>query len=202
MKILLTGFEPFGEHPINPSQLLIESLPDQYQDNTLKKSVLPVDHQLAPKTLIDLLDEHQPDAVISFGLASGRAKIAIERVAVNLMDFSIADNSGVTIKNRPVVDQGPAAYFSSLPITAMLAALNQAGIPAELSLTAGAYLCNQIFYLLMHLISSQNLKIQAGFIHLPALPLQAASSQKPMPSMSLDQLTQAAYLMLAELDQG
>lgn len=201
MNILLTGFEPFGVHAINPSQLLVESLPDQYQGITLTKSILPVDHQLTPKVLINLLRDHQPDAVISFGLASGRAKIAIERVAVNLMDFSIPDNTGATIENHPVVEQGPAAYFSSLPIHAMQSALNKAGIPAELSLTAGAYLCNQVFYLLMHQIAIQNLKAQAGFIHLPALPEQAASSKKTIPSMSLEHIRKAAFLIVAELDQ-
>ncbi len=202
MKILVTGFTTFGEHVINPSQLLVESLPDQYQGNTLIKSILPVDHQQAPMMLINLLQEHQPDAVISFGLASGRAKIALERVALNLMDFSMADNSGVTIENKPIVEQGPAAYFSTLPIHAMLAAVNQAGIPAELSLTAGAYLCNQVFYFLMHKIASQNLKVQAGFVHLPALPEQAASSNKSIPTMSLENIRKAAYLMVAELTQG
>ncbi len=200
MKVLLTGFEPFGEHIVNPSQRLIESLPSEYQGNMLIKRILPVDHQQAPRMLIKLLIDHQPNAVISFGLASGRAKIAIERVAVNLMDFKIADNSGVTIDNQPIIEQGPAAYFSTLPIHGMLTTLNQAGIPVELSLTAGAYLCNQVFYLLMHQVASQNTKTQAGFIHLPALPEQAASSEKPIPSMSLDQIVTAATLLIAQLD--
>lgn len=202
MKILLTGFEPFGENTINPSQLLVESLPAQYQDISLVKSVLPVDHQQAPWVLKNLLQEHQPDAVLSFGLASGRVKIAIERLAVNLMDFSIADNSDAMVQNQPVIEQGPAAYFSTLPIYPMLAALNQAGIPAEFSLSAGAYLCNQVFYFLLHQIATQNLKARAGFVHLPALPEQTARSKKPIPSMSLELISKAAYLMITELVQN
>jgi len=199
MNILITGFEPFGEHEINPSQILVQSLPDQYQGCCLLKSTLPVHHELAPRRLINLLREHQPDAVIAFGLATGRAKISFERVAINLMDFTLADNAGVRIENQPVIEAGPAAYFSSLPIHTMLEALTHAGIPAELSLTAGSYLCNQVFYVLMHEIETHNLKTRAGFIHLPALPQQTAASNRSIPSMGLDQIYTTALLLVAEL---
>ena len=201
MKILITGFEPFGEHDINPSQMLLQALPDLYQGSTLLKSTLPVHHELAPRRLINLLREHQPDALIAFGLASGRAKISLERVAINLMDFSFADNAGVTIENQPVVVDGPAAYFSTLPIHTMLETLTHAGVPAELSLTAGSFLCNQVFYVLMHEIETHNLKTRAGFIHLPALPEQAASSKRSIPSMGMEHIHKAAHLLIAELGQ-
>lgn len=201
MKVLLTGFEPFGEHSINPSQLLVDSLPDQYQDLFLTKCILPVDHHQAPPMLFDAIHNHQPDTVISFGLAAGRAKITLERIAVNLLDFNIEDNSGTKIVNQPIVEQGPAAYFSSLPIHGMLAGLNQGGIPAELSLSAGAFLCNQVFYLLMHQVKSLNKPAQAGFIHLPALPEQASASNQPTPSMSIEHMKKAAYLILEKLNR-
>jgi pyroglutamyl-peptidase len=103
MKILLTGFEPFGGHPINPSQLLMQALPDQYMGMTLVKQILPVHHQWGPQKILALLRSHQPDAVIAFGLASGRSQISLEKVALNLLDFSIADNAGVIVENQPVV---------------------------------------------------------------------------------------------------
>lgn len=202
MNILMTGFEPFGEHNLNPSQLLIEALPDKFQDSVLIKDVLPVHHDLAPRKLTELLNVHQPDAVIAFGLAAGRAKISLERIAINLMDFSIADNAGMTVKNQPINESGPAAYFSTLPLSVMFTELNAAGFPAELSLTAGAYLCNQVFYTLMHELTRQNLSIPAGFVHLPALPELAAKSEKQVPSMSLDQILKAAHLMINILERA
>ena len=199
MKILLTGFEPFGGYPINPSQLLIQALPDQYLGMRLVKHVLPVHHQQGPQNILELLRSHQPDAVIAFGLASGRAQISLERVALNLLDFSIADNAGVIVENQPIVPGGPTAYFSTLPLPAMQAALTSDGISSELSLSAGAYLCNQVFYTLMHEIASQDLSTQAGFVHLPDLPEQAAQSSKPIPSMSLEVLIQAAHILVGQL---
>jgi pyroglutamyl-peptidase len=201
MKILITGFETFGEYKLNPSQRLVQALPDQYAGTTLLKSILPVHHEQAPNRIINLLREHQPDAVITFGLAAGRAKISIERVAINLVDFSLADNAGVRIENQPVIEDGPAAYFSTLPILRMLEVLTQADIPAELSLTAGSYLCNLVFYILMHEIETHNLKTRAGFIHLPALPEQAASSKSSIPSMAMEHIHKAAHLLIAELGQ-
>lgn len=117
------------------------------------------------------------------------------------MDYSTPDNAGMTIENQSIITDAPAAYFSTLPLHAMLSALITAGIPAELSLSAGTYLCNQVFYTLMHTIVTENLGIQAGFIHLPALPEQAAKSQKPMPSLSLDVCIKAAQILIAGCDQ-
>jgi pyroglutamyl-peptidase len=201
MKILLTGFETFANHGVNPSQLLIQSLPNQYHQVTLVKAILPVDTCLAPARLLEQIANQQPDAVLSLGLAAGRENISLERVAINLLDFDIADNAGVILKNQPIIQTGPAAYFSTLPLQTLFDALVEADIPVELSLTAGAYLCNQVFYTLMHTITSSNRKIPAGFIHLPALPQQAAVSQKPIPSLSLECLLTAAQLILDILNR-
>ncbi len=199
MKILITGFEPFGESPINPSQLLVQSLADQEMDGvTLITDVLPVDQAQAPGKVTALIHQHQPDAILAFGLALGRPKISLERVALNLQDFRIPDNQGRTISNLPIQPDGPAAYFSSLPLQGMLARLHTAGIPAELSLSAGAYLCNLVFYTIMHTLSDHPKPIPAGFIHLPALPEQAAASDKPIPSLSF-QLEQKAAQILIEI---
>ncbi len=200
MKILVTGFEPFGGSPINPSQLLVESLPGTFSEGiAISKAILPVDKRAGPEKLVTAVNQLHPDAVLCFGLALGRQMISLERIAVNLMDYRIPDNAGVTVQDQPIAPDGPAAYFSSLPLRAMISALKEAGIPAELSLSAGAYLCNQIFYTLMHTIHIRELSIPAGFIHLPALPEQAAQSEKPIPSMSMEVMSRAAEILLKQL---
>ena len=199
MKILITGFEPYNQHPVNPSQLLVQNLPDQFQEVILIKGILPVHHTLGPQKLLALLKDHQPDAVVAFGLATSRAKISLERVAINLMDYTIADNAGVTIANQPIDEHGPTAYFSTLPLERLLTDLTGAGFPAEISLSAGAYLCNQVFYTLLHTLALQNKHIPAGFIHLPALPEQAAIAKHSMPSLPLDLLLRAAHLILTTI---
>ena len=196
MKLLITGFEPFGEHHTNPSQVLIKTLPDAYLGITLVKAILPVHAALAPAQMVKLLETHKPDGVIAFGLAAGRAKVSLERVALNWLDFSIPDNAGETIQHKLICEDGPAAYFSTLPLDRMLTALNSAGIPAEASLSAGAYLCNQVFYTLMDTLAQHKTAIPAGFVHLPALPEQAANSKQPIPSMGLEKILAAAFLMI------
>ena len=197
-KILLSGFEPFDKSPINPSQELLNALPDElFGDVTLVKIILPVDQAHAPDLLIAKIVEQQPDAVIALGQASGRSRICLERVALNLMDFRIPDNKGISIADQPVIAGGPAAYFSTLPMREIEAALLAEGIPVELSLSAGAYLCNQVFFRMIHEIAIRQMAIYAGFIHLPALPEQAARAEKPLPSMSLDMLKRAIHLVIA-----
>jgi pyroglutamyl-peptidase len=200
MKLLISGFEPFGDSSFNPSQNLVNAVSEgDFDDVKLYKLILPVNKDQAPNLLIKAIKEVSPDVVLSFGLAMGRAKISLERVALNLMDFQIADNTGVRVSDQPVVKGGPAAYFSTLPIRTLLEALQAAGIPTELSLSAGAYLCNQIFYRMMHHIRTNKLDIQAGFIHLPALPEQATSMEKSTPSMGLDLEIQALRVILSTL---
>lgn len=200
MKILITGFEPFGKSPINPSQILIEQAPESFPGGIeLVKAILPVEKTAGPQALIDALERNQPEAVICFGLAEGRPVISLERVAVNLMDYRIPDNAGETVQDQPILPDGPAAYFSSLPLRAMQAELRANNIPSELSLTAGAYLCNQVFYTLMHHLASHGQTTPAGFIHLPACPEQAAHFDKPIPTMSLELIKSTLPVLLATL---
>lgn len=200
MKVLITGFEPFGKHRINPSQNLINAIPTDSVDNIqLFKHILPVDTDQTPKRLLHTMDEHSPDAVLSFGLAPGRQKITIERLAVNLMDFRIPDNNGKTISEQPIIKDGPAAYFSTLPVRGILDALQSAGIPADLSMSAGTYLCNQVFYTMMHHITTRKLPTLAGFIHLPAQPEQTTSMNSPIPCLDLEVDRKALTITLAYL---
>lgn len=186
MRLLLSGFEPFAGSPINPSQQLAEALAAERMDGVqINSLILPVDGALAPAALIAALDAQQPDAVISLGQATGRAVMSLERVAVNLLDYSIPDNTGKLIVDEPVVAGGPAAYFATVPVRAMLDAMRGAGVPAELSLSAGAYLCNQVLYAVLHHIAANRLPVRAGFIHVPALPQQVPPGTTRLPSMSL-----------------
>ena len=196
MNILLTGFEPFGGEAINPSWEVARSLHGQViAGATVQARCLPTTFGGAPRALAEALAVTRPQLVIALGLASGRAEISIERVAVNLIDARIADNAGARPQDQPVRADAPAAYFSTLPIKAMRNALRAAGHPAGLSLSAGAFVCNQLFFELQHQLAGRGLK--SGFIHLPALPEQAARAQPSVPSMGLAAQIDAIKLAVA-----
>jgi pyroglutamyl-peptidase len=199
-RILLTGFEPFGTASSNPSQQLVELLSTSPIDTEIVTTILPVAAQLAPRILERLLIEIEPDYCIMLGLAEGRPALSLEQVAINLCDFRIPDNSGIQLLNTPIATTGPDAYFSNLPIQAMRTASLAAGIPAEISLSAGAFLCNQVFYHARHFCQTHNLATQAGFIHLPASPELAAQSARPIASMTLDAMATGLRAMLGVLE--
>lgn len=186
MKMLITGFEPFGGSAVNPSQKVIDALPDGVTGIKIIPVLLPVDRDRGPAGLLAALASQQPDAVICLGEAAGRYAISIERVAINLLDFRIPDNSGHQVVDEQVVPGGPPAYFVTLPVRHIQESIQKQGIPVELSLSAGAYLCNQVLYQLLHHLSITGVNIPAGFIHLPALPEQSAARPQPIPSMSLE----------------
>ncbi len=203
MKILISGFEPFGGSTVNPSQKILESLPDRILANVrISKVLLPVDQKKAPEQLLSVIDQSDPDAVLSLGLAQGRARISLEKVAINLLDFRMADNAGSTVKDQPISPTGPTAYFSGLPLAAIKIALTKNGIPCKISFSAGAFLCNQVFYTLMHHLHDQSPPIPAGFIHLPALPEQAASAEKDIPTMSIQTQLQALHILISVLKKS
>ena len=196
MNILLTGFEPFGGEAINPSWEVARALQGQIiADALVQARCLPTSFGAAPVALAVALAEVQPGLVIALGQASGRTEISIERVAVNLIDARIADNAGERLQDVPVRAGAPAAYFSTLPIKAMRNGLRAAGHPAGLSLTAGAFVCNQVFFELQHQLVGQ--EVRSGFIHIPALPEQAARSQPTLASMSLAAQVEAIKLAIA-----
>jgi pyroglutamyl-peptidase len=184
--ILLTGFEPFGTYPINPSGEVAKALDGRaFGAESVRAVVLPVHHRDAAAAVARLVDDTTPRAIVHLGLAGGRARIALERVAVNVMDFEIADNVGYRATGEPCVVGGPVAYFSTLPLRAMLDALVADGVPAYLSNTAGTYLCNQTMYTTRHLLERRGLAIAAGFIHLPQSAAMVGASGLDEPSMDL-----------------
>lgn len=187
MKLLLTGFEPFGGSPVNPSEQVVRAIERQgIKDVQLQTAILPVERAAGPAMLIRAVQNGKPDAILCLGEASRRAAISIERIAVNLLDYRIADNAGQRVVDEPIVPNGPAAFFVSLPVRAMLDAVCAAGVPAELSLSAGSFLCNQVIYTLLHYVAQNDLRIPAGFIHLPPLPEQVVGKHPPVACMALE----------------
>ena len=202
MKLLLTGFEPFGGSSVNPSAQIVERLGcEGIEGIDLVTAVLPVDRYQGPTKLIQAVQEHHPDAVLCLGLAGRSPAIAIERVAVNLLDFRITDNSGNQFVDEPVVTGGPAAYFTTLPVRTMHQAGLAAGVPAELSLSAGAFLCNQVTYELLHYLITQELNIPAGFVHVPCLPEQVVGKAPLLPSMSLETMCRGVTAVIQAINQ-
>ncbi|WP_420643785.1 pyroglutamyl-peptidase I [Candidatus Leptofilum sp.] len=197
---LLTGFEPFGQSRINPSEQVVQQLATRrFEGFELATAVLPVHRTRGPQTLLTAVQQTNPDAIVCLGEAGGRHAISIERVAVNLMDYGIADNDGQLVQDEPIQPDGPAAYFTTLPVRQLMQAVQGAGIPAELSLTAGAYLCNQVTYELLHYLAQQQRDIPAGFVHLPFLPQQAAVRPGKFPSMALETMVTAVSTILHTL---
>jgi pyroglutamyl-peptidase len=186
MKLLLTGFEPFGGSNVNPSQQIVRALADRPIEGVqIYTALLPVDNVRGPAEALTAMQTYNPDTVLSLGQANSRVALSIERLAVNLADYAIPDNAGTRVVDRSIVTGGPAAYFVTLPVRALLAAIREANVPAELSLSAGTFLCNQVLYAVLHHISINGLPTRAGFIHVPSLPEQVVD-QPRIPSMSLE----------------
>lgn len=187
--ILLTGFEPFGGSKINPSIEACKPLDGkEYNGFRVKVVEIPLRfHEVRP-SLINAIEEMEPAAVICTGQA-GSSMIRLERVAINVADARIAYNCGKQPVDEPIVEDGPVAYFSTLPLREMLAAIEEAKVPVSISNSAGTFGCNHIFYDLMHYIEENDLGVPGGFIHVPSLPEQAM--KKLGPSMSLDLIVRA-----------
>ena len=183
--VLVTGFEPFGADTVNPSWLAVQGLHGrQIAGHRVVGAQLPTAFGQSLDALRELLLRYRPALAICAGQAGGRAALSLERVAINVDDARIADNTGAQPVDTAVVAGGPAAYFTSLPIKAMLARLQDEGISAEVSQTAGTFVCNHVFYGLMHELSTRaELRhTRGGLIHVPWLPAQG------QPSMRLDQI--------------
>jgi pyroglutamyl-peptidase len=191
--VLITGFEPFGGEAINPSWMAAQALHGRVvAGHRLISARLPTAFGHAAQALRDLLHHHEPALVLCTGQAAGRAALSLERVAINIDDARIPDNTGAQPVDTPVVAGGPAAYFTSLPIKAMLVALIAEGINAEVSQTAGTFVCNHVFYGLMHELATRHefSRTRGGFVHVPWLPGQG------QPSMRLDEIVQGLRLAI------
>jgi pyroglutamyl-peptidase len=193
-KVLITGFEPFGGAKLNPSQLLVERLiQEDIPGVEVHAVVLPVEFDVAASRLLTEIDIFKPKVVICFGQAEGRAAITPEKVAINWDDARIADNSGDQRAQRVINESGADGYFSTLPVEKMVEALKTAGVPGSLSLSAGSFVCNHIFYVMQQSLLKSGVK--SGFIHLPLVPEQ--SDEFPnQPTMSLNEMVRGAKAVI------
>jgi len=197
MKALVTGFEPFGADAINPSREAVLRLPARLDELTIETRILPTVFGRTIAALEDALVATRPDIVLCVGLAGGRAELSLERVAINVDDARIPDNDRQQPIDRPIAAEGPAAYFTGLPVKAAVAALREAGLPAIVSNTAGTFVCNHLFYGLMHLVASRSLPIRGGFLHVPYMPEQVATlAGMQVPSMALADIVRGIEIIL------
>lgn len=194
MKVLVTGFAPFGGETMNPSYEAVKAMPERIDGAPIIKLQVPVEFEGAEAVLESALRLHQPDIVLCVGQAGGHAGIAVERVAINLRDASMPDQAGKQPVDEPVRADGTAAYFSSLPGKAIVTALQAAGIPAFVSNTAGTYVCNDLMYTLLYWIDRHGLRMRGGFIHVPYAMEQAAYKPQGTPSMALPEIARGLEL--------
>ena len=195
-RILLTGFEPFSNSSVNPSQEVIKKI---VHPSLIAKEVLPVTFYGAAKRSIELIELHTPTVVLALGQATGISQIAAEQVAINLDDARIPDNEGNAPQDRAIVPDGPDAYFTTLPIKKIVDRLNDSAIPASISLSAGTFVCNHIFYSIQHHCIGKGIK--SGFIHLPLM--QEQSTEFPgLPTMSIDEIVRGITLVIDLLNEA
>lgn len=184
MKILVTGFDPFGGESINPAIESVKRLPDTIAGAEIIKMEIPTVFHKSINVIDEAIKEHDPDVILSIGQAGGRFDITVERIGINCDDARIADNEGNQMIDEPVFADGPAAYFVNLPIKAMVSEIQKAGIPASVSNSAGTFVCNHITYGVRHLVETKYPGKRSGFIHIPFLPNQVLD-KKGQPSMAL-----------------
>lgn len=174
MKLLVTAFEPFGGEKLNSAQEALRSVPDQINGAGIVKACLPVVFGRSMEMLREMIRREKPDAVLCLGQAGGRSALTPERIAINLNDARLPDNDGQQPVDELIFPDGPDAYFTTLPVKSMVNAIRDAGLPAEVSNSAGTYVCNQLIYGLMYFISHEFPAVRGGFLHLPYLDVQAA----------------------------
>ena len=195
MKILITGFDPFGGENINPALEAVKKLPDTILNSEIIKLEIPTVFRKSLETIEENKIKHKPDVVISVGQAGGRFGVTPERVAINIDDARIKDNEGNQPIDISIFEDGEAAYFSNLPIKAMVKEMMDNGIPASVSNTAGTFVCNHVMYGILYLIDKKYPNIRGGFIHVPYIPSQVTTKPN-MPSMSIDDISKGLELSI------
>ncbi len=181
-KILLTAFEPFLNHKTNPTEALLERVPDFLYDVKVIKQTLPVVYNHAFERLAPLIEEHQPTLILLMGMAKGATHVKLERVALNLCDADAPDNLGTKLSHEPIERNGPDALFTNLPLKKIEARFKDRTLPAMISNHAGAYVCNNLYYKTLHHIKVFHKNIKVGFVHVPPTP-KMVFDEKNIPSM-------------------
>lgn len=194
MRALVTGFEPFGGDSINASLEAVRRLPPRIGGLEIVTATLPTSYARSLAALEHEMTRAQPDIVLCVGQAGDRNALCLERVAINVQDARIADNDGAQPVDTPVIAGGPAAYFSTLPIRAAAAQMQTAGLAVEVSNSAGTFVCNHVFYGLMHFAASGRYRFRGGFLHVPHLPQQAHRDHAP--AMTVEDIARGIEIVL------
>lgn len=184
MKLLLTAFDPFGGEKVNPAQEAVKLVRERIGSVCVIKCEVPTIFGKSVEAAVDAIERHRPDAVLCIGQAGGRADLTPERVAINLDDAAIPDNAGNQPIDKAIFPDGEAAYFSTLPVKAMVAAIREAGLPASLSNTAGTFVCNHLMYGVLYTLKKRYPGVRGGFLHVPMIPAQT-HGREGVPSMPL-----------------
>ncbi len=205
MKIMMTGFEPFGGESMNPALEAVRRLPERVAGAEIVKVELPTVYGRAGEVLEEAVRREEPGAVLCVGQAGGCSGILVERVAINLRDARIPDNGGRQPVDEAVREDGPAAYFATVPVKQMAAAIREAGIPAFLSYSAGTFVCNDVLYTLLHLAAREYPVMKGGFLHVPYATEQTVGKPSGTPGMALETiargLERAAWAVVSQISE-
>jgi pyroglutamyl-peptidase len=199
MKVLLTAFDPFGGESVNPAAEAIQRVPVSIAGIEVVTLEVPTVFRESVEVVMRAIQRVHPDVVLCIGQAGGRNDIAVERVAINLDDASIVDNAGNQPKDTMIAPDGPAAIFATIPVKKLVQAIRDRGIPASVSNSAGTFVCNHLFYGVLHRCGKEFPGIRVGFIHVPFLPSQVIA-RPAAPSMSLEVIEQAIEVAIGALD--
>ncbi|NLW23183.1 MAG: pyroglutamyl-peptidase I [Tissierellia bacterium] len=191
MKILVTGFDPFGGEKVNPAYEAVKLIPDKIAGSEIIKLEIPTVFTRSALVVEEAIKEHNPDVVLSIGQAGGRSSITVERVAINLAEARIPDNDGEQPIDQKIKEDGENAYFATIPVKAMVKKIREKGIPAHVSYTAGTYVCNSIMYNVLYMADKKYPNIRAGFIHVPYAPEQVVDKPEGTPSMPVETIAKA-----------
>lgn len=186
MKVLVTGFDPFGGEAVNPAFEAVKLLPDQIAGAQIIKLEIPTVFTRSAKVVEQAMEKHKPDIVINVGQAGGRSCMTVEKVAINLAEARIPDNDGEQPFDEPLREDGETAYFATVPVKAMVENMRKNGVPAHISYTAGTYVCNSIMYNVLYLAAKKFPGVRAGFIHVPYENGQVVGKPNGTPFMPLD----------------
>lgn len=178
-KLLITGFDPFGHYQINPSWEVVKALPDKIGTFSLTKLMLPNIYGLETRMLLEKAQEIEPDIILMLGMDSGTTKVHIDTVAINIQDALMEDNMGRRPWNKPIIENGPAAYFATIPAHELVQQLQKEGFHVHLGYSSGGYVCNDVFYSIAHKFNNTNTKF--GFIHIPLLPQMVWDEKEALP---------------------
>lgn len=193
-RLLITGFDPFGGETVNPSWEAVKLLPDEIGSYKLTKIQIPTVFEIAGNKILETAEQLCPDVILSIGQAGGRSAVTPEVIGINLREARIPDNAGNQPVNTPVVKEGPAAYFSTVPVREMVDRIKAAHLPGALSYSAGAFVCNDVLYTLLHHCAGT--QVLAGFIHVPFLPEQAKEN---VPSLPLNEIVRSLIAAIEAL---